>query len=156
MRHLKGLKPQRGNLRVDDMGLDKETLLVHVTTDIFAKDIKHYIFATPLRKKLAKLKKLDIQGPLGFDFNLEVPLYPENDDILAKGTLTFANNKAIFHHALNDVELNHISGSLGFDEHGVTESELKARLLGDPVAMHIQSMRKPQPYTAIKLKVIHH
>lgn len=148
---LKGIEATDANLRVDDMGLDKETLLVHAKNEVLASKLKSYIFASPLQKHLSKLKKLDIEGPLVFDLNLEVPLYPENDEVLARGSLAFDDNQAIFHHALNDVEFNHLTGLLTFDEHGVTDSELKTRLLGDPVAMYIQSIRKPQPYTAIKI-----
>ena len=149
---LNGIEATEGNVRVTDMGLDKETLLVHAKSDVFARILKHYIFSSPLRKSLSKLKKLDIEGPLGFDLNLEVPLYPENDEILAHGTLTFDDNQATFHHALNDVQFNHVSGALAFNEHGVTDSELSAKFVGDPIAMHIKSFHKPQPYTAIKIE----
>ena len=148
---LKEIQVDQVNLHMDEMGLDKETLLIHGKVDVPADKGKAYIFASPLGSYLSKLKKLDLTGLVGLELNLEVPLYPENDDVLARGVINFNNNKATFHHELNDVQLNHLSGTLQFDEHGVIDSDLKAKLLGDPVSMHIQSIRQPKPYTEVSV-----
>ena len=149
---LKGIIVDQVNLHIDELGLDKDTLLVHGKVEVPANKGLDYVFSSPLRSYLSKLKQLDIQGMLGLDLLLEVPLYPENDDVLARGAITFNNNKATFHHVLNDVQLKHLSGSLQFDEHGVIDSELKARLLGDPVDMRIQSISLPKPATVINIE----
>lgn len=148
---LKDMESEQANLSIDNMGLGKEALLLHGKVDVAANKLKSYVFATPLRSHLARLKTLDIKGPLALDLNLEIPLYPENDDVLARGIIALNNNTVTFHHALNDVQLSHLSGSLQFDEHGVTDSALNARLSGEPVAMHINSVRQPQPYTMIHI-----
>ena len=149
---LRGIEAEQANLRVEDLGLGKEALLLHGKVELAASKLKDYVFATPLRHHLSKLKKLDLKGPVDLDLNLELPLYPENNDVLARGVLTLNNNEATFHHALHDVKLSNLSGSLQFDDKGVTNSELQATLLGDPVAMHIQSVRQSQPYTEIKIE----
>lgn len=148
----KDLTVTNTNLRMYGMGLGEETLLIHGSGDIPVSKLKAYIFTSPLKKQLAKLKKLVIKGLVNFDLNLEVPLYPENDDVLARGVLRLNDNQAIFHHALKDIQFDNLTGSLAFDEHGVTASQLNARLLGDPVSMHIQSVEKPQPSTEIKIE----
>jgi len=149
---LQGIEVNQANLRVDEIGLDKETLLFHGKVDVLGSQLKKYILSSPLADHLSKLKKLDIKGMLGLDLNLNVALYPESDEVLARGAIAFNNNRATFHHALNDVQLTKLSGALAFDEHGVTDSDLKARLLGEPVAVHIQSIREPKPYTAVKIE----
>ncbi len=149
---LLGIEAYQANLRMGDIGLGHETLLLHGNVSVPASQLKDYVLATPLQHYFSKLKKLDVKGLVGLDLNLEVPLYPGNDDVLARGAITLNNNQAMFHHALTDVQFGHLSGSLQFDEHGVTDSELKATLLGNPVSMHIQSMRTPEPYTDVKIE----
>lgn len=150
--NLSGVMVDQVNLRLDDLGLDKETLLLHGKVDAPANKIKHYILVSPLKTHLSKLKKLDLQGQLGLDLRLEIPLYPENDDVLVRGAMAFNDNQATFHHDLNDVSVNHLSGILEFNEHGITDSQLKAKLLGDPVAIHLQSVSKPQPATLVDIE----
>ena len=146
-----GVTVSQVNLRVDELGMDKETLLIHGKLETPANKALRYIFASPLRHQLLKLKKLDLNGLLGLDLRLEVPLYPENDDVLVRGAIIFNNNQATFHHALNNFQLSDLSGSLYFDENGVTDSELNASLWNDPVAMHIRSIAKPKSATEITI-----
>ncbi len=47
---------------------------------------------------------------------------------------------------------DHVTGLLQFDEHGITTSDLKARLLGDPVAIHLQSVSNPKPATVVNIE----
>ena len=147
-----GVVVDQVNLRLDDMGLDKETLLIHGKVEAPAQKALGYVFVSPLREPLAKLKALDVEGTLGLDLRLEVPLYPENDDVLVKGALTFNHNQATFHHAWGDIEFRQLTGTLMFDEDGATNSELKALLLDDPVVMHVQSIKKPKPATELTIE----
>lgn len=139
------------NLRVDDLGLDKETLLLHGKVEAPAEKALGYVFASPLTHYLAKLKMLDVQGALGLDLRLEVPLYPDNNDVLARGTVTFNNNELMFHHSLNDVKLKQFSGELQFDEHGVIDSAMTATLLGSPVNIRVLSKNQPNSSTEVTL-----
>lgn len=139
------------SLRMDDLGLGRETLLVHGKLEAPGQSIKNYVLQSPLQKKLGKLARLDILGDLALDLRLEVPLYPENDDILVRGLLTFQNNNLLLHHHVSDLEVNQLSGGLQFDENGVTDSTLHATLLGDPVEMHVESFRGKSPYTEVRI-----
>ncbi len=149
---LLGIIIDNAHLRIDDLGLDRETLLLHAKVMAPAEKTKAYILATPLASHLSRLSMLDMQGDLGVDVRLEVPLYSENDDVLARGTIAFNNNLLTIHHAVTDIELRNLSGMLDFDEHGVTDSALTAVLLDDPVSMHVQSFSKPHPYTEVRVE----
>ena len=150
--NLKGIPLEQANLRIDDLGLGKDTLLIHGKLDVPGKQLKSYIFDSPLKKHLEKLEKLDITGLLGLDLHLEIPLYPENDDVLVLGELTFNDNKLIFHHTLNDLPLRHLAGVLHFSEHGIMESDLRARLFGGPVAIQVKSIHEPEAATEVSIE----
>lgn len=150
--NLKGVVLEKGNLRVDDIGLDRETLLIHSKGETDAGKALAYVLSSPLRKKLSALTMLRMQGPLELDLQLEAPLYPENDQILALGDISFKNNNVNVHHSLNDVELKELNGTLQFDQEGVLDSNLKAIILGYPVTILIQSIRQSNPYTEIRVK----
>lgn len=148
---LQGITVDHANFNVANIGLDKETLLFHGKIEAPAPKVMDYVLASPLQKHLAKLKMLDIQGNLGLDLSIEVPLYPENDEVLARGDLTFTDDQLLFHHSLKDVQLLNLSGPLQFDEHGVTDSALSATLNGEPLAIHIQTKSLPKPHTEVNL-----
>ncbi len=148
---LSGVEVENLNLRMDDIGYDHETLLIHSKSDAKAEDLMAFVRASPLKKRLSKLKMLDLMGPMGVELRLEIPLYPGNDPVLARGELTFLDNKAVFHHPAADIELDAIAGHLEFDEHGITDSALNARLMTDPVDIRIKSVRTTKPYTEVQL-----
>lgn len=150
--NLSGVIANQINLRIADLGMDKETLLVHGKLDAPGNKIRDYILASPLKKRLAKLAKLDLMGLLGLDLELEIPLYPENDEVLTLGTITFDDNQVTFHHSLNDLIIKHVTGLLHFSSHGITDSALKARLLGDPVGIRLESVKEPEPATIVKIQ----
>lgn len=148
---LSGIDLNPMNLRIDGLGLGKETLLVHSRIETAGKNLTHLIFSSPLKSKLIRMKKMKVEGNVGLDLQLEIPLYPENDDVLALGQLTFEDNTLIVHHPLKEMHVNHIRGNLDFTEHGVTQSELKASIMGDPVNAYVQSIRGKNPYTQIRI-----
>lgn len=149
---LKDVVVDKMSLVINDIGLGREALLIHGDIKAPAEKIKDYVFASPVGARLSKWKMLDIREPLALDLRLEVPLYPESDHVLARGLLTFDDNLVILHHALNEITLDKLTGTLQFDEYGVTNSELIGALSGDPVAMHIQSIRKPKPYIEVNIE----
>lgn len=148
---MKGVPVNQVNLHMDDVGLDKETLLVYGQLEAPAKKFLSYIAASPLKKHLAKLQTLEMGGPLGLKLGLEVPLYPENDDVLAHGDVIFNHNPVTFHSVVNDIKLEDLSGSLEFDEKGVINSQLNGVLLDEPVRIHIQSLHLPKPVTELTI-----
>lgn len=144
-----GVPVKQMSLRIDDIGHDKESLLIHGVMHGSAQKMLNYVLVSPLRDKLNALKMLSIQGLLALNLRLEIPLYPENDDNLAKGILTFKDNTIIVKHELKKFPLEDVSGNLSFDEHGVTHSTLAATAFGYPLNIKIQSVQKPQPVTTI-------
>ncbi|KTD07216.1 YhdP family protein [Legionella jamestowniensis] len=150
--NLQGIEVEKGNLRVNDLGLDRETLLIHTKTETNARKALSYVRSSPLKKKLSALNILDIKGPLTLDLQLEAPLYPENDDILALGDIAFNNNHLKVHHALDDIELKGLSGTLQFDQSSVLDSNLRALLLGNPVSILLKSIKGSTPSTEVRVK----
>ncbi|MFC3907888.1 YhdP family protein [Legionella dresdenensis] len=150
--NLQGNIINNANLRIDDVGLDRETLLIHSRSQLDSARALAYVFTTPLKQKLSTLKMLELTGPVNLDLQLEVPLYPENDDVLALGDVEFDNNAILVKQSLNDVQLKAVNGSLQFDQEGVLDSTLKAEIMDYPVSLLIKSFRKPSPYTRVQIK----
>lgn len=148
---LKNIKIKQGNVRVTDLGLDKELLLIHSKLRTSGEKALTYVMNSPLRQKLSALNMLKIQGLLDLDFRLEAPLYPENDTILVLGDIDFKNNTVHVHHSMDDVELNHLTGNLQFNQEGVLGSGLRALILNNPTNLMIQSVHKPVPYTQVNI-----
>jgi uncharacterized protein (TIGR02099 family) len=149
---LLGVDVRQANIRIDNMGLGQESLLLHGKVDTPVHRLKKYVFSTPLRHHFSKLKQLDMNGTVGLELFLDIPLYPEKNDLLARGGLSFYHNQATFHYERKDVSLTNLSGLLQFDEKGVTESHLSAKLFGERVDLHIQSQSEPKPYTSIMME----
>lgn len=141
----------KGNLRIDDIGLDRENLLVHTQIKTPADKALSYVLSSPLKKKLASLAKLKMQGSLDLDLHLEAPLYPENDDVLARGELQFENDEIEVQQGKNKISLTALNGHLSFDQDGILGSGFKANLLNFPVNMAIQSIHVPKPYTRVSI-----
>ncbi|KTC84187.1 transmembrane protein [Legionella brunensis] len=150
--NLQGIVIGQGNLRVNDLGLDRETLLIHTKAKTDASKALAYVRSSPLKKKLSALNIIQMKGPIELDLQLEAPLYPENDEILALGDIVFNNNNVNVHHALDNVELKNLKGTLQFDQQGVLDSNLQAKLLGNPVSLLIKSIHGPSPSTEVRLK----
>lgn len=150
--NLNGIIVDNGHLLVRDLGLDRETLLIHSKVEAGSEQALAYVMSSPLSKKLSSLNMLRMQGFLDLDLQLEAPLYPENDEILALGDVNFKNNLIQVHHSLDDIELEQLNGGLQFDQEGVLDSNLKAKILGHPVSLFIRSIQDSNPYTEIKLK----
>lgn len=145
--NLKGIPVENVNVLVKDIGLGREALLIRGQVTAPADKIKSYVLETPIGQYVSLWKKMDIKDTLGLNLQLEIPLYPESDHVLARGALAFDNNQVIIHHALNDIAFDELTGTLLFDEHGLNDSALHASLAGEPLAMHIGSIKKPKPYT---------
>ncbi len=149
--NLQGVPLDKLSLVINDIGLGKEALLIHGAINAPAEGIKNYMSASPLSQRFERWKRMDITDSLGLDLRLEVPLYPESDHIYARGAVTFDDNQVILHHARSDITVDKLSGELKFDESGITQSDLQGSLAGDPIAIHIQSIRKPTSYIEVNL-----
>jgi len=148
---LKEMRVTEGNLRVTDLGLDKEVLLIHSKLRASGEKALTYVMSSPLKKKLSALTMLKIHGLLDLDFRLEAALYPGNDTILVLGDINFKNNTVHVHHSMDDVELQNLTGNLQFNQKGVIGSGLKALILNNPANLMIQSIHEPIPYTQVNI-----
>ncbi|KTD78418.1 YhdP family protein [Legionella waltersii] len=140
------------NLRIDDIGKDRETLLLHTIVQGSAQQMLNFILNSPLRDKLNALKMLTIKGILSINLRLEIPLYPENDDNLARGEILFKNNTVQIHHQLGNLSLDHLKGNLSFNESEIVDSTLLARAFGYPLNIRVKSEILPQPLTKISIE----
>jgi uncharacterized protein (TIGR02099 family) len=146
-----GLIADRVNLNVSELGLNRETLLVHGLIDAPADKMLAYVFVSPLRKHLLKLAMLSVQQPLGLDLALAIPLYPESDEVLVHGAVQFNQNDATIQQGLGSLVLKNVSGTLSFDEHGVMDSVLQAVFLEEPIQLLIHAIHGPTPATQIQV-----
>ena len=150
--NLNGIVIDNMNLRMDDIGLDYETLLLHGKINAAAEKMLPTVFKTPLGVKLSRLKVLDLRGLIGLDLKIEVPLYPENDEVLTQGEITFADNQILFHAGSSDLELDNLKGLIAFNETGVRDSKVNATLAGGPLSLHLESITHPKPATQVTIK----
>lgn len=144
-----GVPVKQMNLRIDDIGKNKETLFIHGIVRGQAQKMLDFVMSSPLKEKLTTLNMLTLKGLLLLNLRLEIPLYPENDDNLAKGEVTFKNNTILVKHSVGSVPVEDVSGHLSFDEKGITQSALVATAFGYPLNIKIQTVKDPKPHTTI-------
>ncbi|MBA2653419.1 MAG: TIGR02099 family protein [Tatlockia sp.] len=144
----------KSSIRINDMGLGREILDLRTHFDLKAGKALSALMATPLNKKLSALSILEMKGLLGLDLQLEAPLYPEDDNILAFGNLSFHNNQLKVHHSMDDIELNNLTGWLQFNQSGIIDSKLSAQLFNSPANLVITSILKPIPSTQVKIETL--
>ncbi|MBL7562095.1 YhdP family protein [Legionella bononiensis] len=144
-----GVPVNQMNFRIDDIGKDKETLLIHGIIHGQAQKMMNFVMSSPLKQKLAALKRLAVDGLILLNLRVELPLYPENDDNLVRGDLSFENNTVSVKHQVGSVKVEDVRGDLSFDEDGVTHSALVANAFGFPLNIKIQSVKKPEPETSV-------
>ena len=149
--NFQGVPTQQMHLRMDDIGKNKEKLIVTGKVNASVQKIINYIMASPLKKKLSLLKMLSVKGSALLNLIVEVPLYPENENVLAKGDVAFKNNTIIVNHELSKFVVRDLSGALMFNETGVTDSSLIANILKNPMNIKVQSVKLPKPATTIAI-----
>ncbi|WP_415073207.1 YhdP family protein [Legionella sp.] len=137
------------NLRIDDIGKNKENMVINGSITGPVQKMVNYVMASPLKQKLDLLKQLTIKSSAQLNLNIQVPLYPENDKILAKGDLTFNDNTILVKHEFVNFALNEVVGKLFFNEEGVNDSALTAFALGHQLNIKVQSVKTPIAATTI-------
>ncbi|TAL62362.1 MAG: TIGR02099 family protein, partial [Legionella sp.] len=147
--NVNGIPMNKANIRIDAIGKNRETLLFKTETEASVKKLIDFVLASPLQNKLSTLKLLNVKGSTLLKLDVEAPLYPENDDILVKGDLTFKNNTVILNHHVGSISLEDVAGGLSFDEKGIKQSALTATAYGYPLDIKMQSVKLPHPYTTI-------
>jgi uncharacterized protein (TIGR02099 family) len=137
-----GVPLEQINLRIDDIGRDKETLLVHAKVIGPAQKMLDFVLHSPLKKQLDKLKMLMLTGNLDSDLHVEVPLYPENDKNLAEVAVTLQDNTLQFKTDLLPLSINHLNGQLFINEKGAKKSSLSGNAFGYPWTINLETTPK--------------
>ncbi|MGC1181441.1 YhdP family protein, partial [Legionella sp.] len=146
---IEGVPVKQINLRIDDIGKNKENMILDGTIQAPIQKMVDYVMASPLQKKLSLLNQLSFEDSAQLNLNLEIPLYTENDKVLAKGDLTFENNSILVKNEFAQFTLDEVDGRLFFTEEGVRDSSLTATVLDHPLNIKLQSIKKPVPATTI-------
>lgn len=146
---LNGVPVNKVNLRIDNIGFDFETLLIHGELHANANHVLSYLVHSPLKDILGKLNALSIEGMLGLDLKLEIPLYPQNDDVLTRGIVLLNNNKVVLHHPKTDISFGQVSGLINFNEKGLTKSNLTAVAPDTTLKLTLDSANNGNPMTQI-------
>lgn len=149
--NFQGVPAKQMHLRIDDIGNNKENLIVTGRINASVQKMMNYIMSSPLKTKLSLLKMLSVKGTALLNLRVEAPLYPENDTVLAQGNATFKNNTIIVNHELSKFTVKNLSGELMFNEAGVTDSSLSANILENPMKIKVQSVKQPKPATTITI-----
>lgn len=147
-----GVPVKQLNLRIDDIGHDKENLLIHTIITGGAQKIVNFVLASPLKEKLSILKKITVDGLFALDLRVEVPLYTDKEEILAQGALNFKDNNILIKHQLVELPLQDVAGTLAFNEQGVLASSLVATGFSYPWHIKIQSLKEPTPITTVAVE----
>lgn len=146
-----GVRLKQMHLRVDDIGKDRENLMIHGLINAPIQKMLQFVLSSPLKAKLSKLSKLVMQGEGLLNLRLQIPLYPQNDQVLAKGILSFKQNSLKLKHGAGEFAIHHLNGELSFNESGVSESSLLGLAFGYPIRIKIQSEKKPEPLTSVQI-----
>lgn len=125
------------HLQVDDIGKDKETLIIDTKIQDQARFLLEYLQHSPVARKITLLKNIRIAGLLSMILHIEAPLYAGNEDVLVKGNLIFDKNTLIFKYPLGSVQLDNLSGNLPFSEQAPESANLQAFFLDSPLAIRV-------------------
>ena len=146
---LKDLQINKLNLAVNNIGYGTESLLMHGEVEAPGRDIKSYIYATPLRNRLARWKTIDIDEGFWLDIQLDIPLYAENDHVASLGEMVFSENPVTLNLLKDKLQIKEVTGSLKFNEYGLTGGSLTGFLDGEPLSLQARAMIEPQERTVL-------
>jgi uncharacterized protein (TIGR02099 family) len=146
-----GIPMTEARLTVRDLGLNKEVLSVTGKAEAPCDDMLAYIKASPLHERLSKLDALIIKQPAMLTLALNFPFYPGPDKLTVQGEVNFQKNSLFLREMPTAFGLHELEGDLKFDEHGVLDSRLSARLLDESMSLWVRSNHGDEPHLAIDL-----
>ncbi|MDM8564905.1 AsmA-like C-terminal region-containing protein [Candidatus Halobeggiatoa sp. HSG11] len=126
---------------------------VDVTVNVKDKisDGLHFVENTPLLRDIIKLEQLDLQGQLGLNLNLSIPLSEE--DIVINTQLTFSDTT--IRDKLFDVVVTDVNGVLKFEKQQIFTENVRGKLRGTPVKLSLSTQTNQTPQrTVLKLNTI--
>ncbi|MBN9230491.1 MAG: hypothetical protein J0I93_06525 [Legionella sp.] len=147
--NFQGVPAQDIHLKIDDIGHDRENLIIEGKISGEAQKMLNYVLSSPLRLKLSQLQQLFIEGAAQLQLLVQVPLYPENDKILVTGNIGFNENILNLKYPIAKLKLEGLTGTLFFNEEGVANSFLTASSLGHSLKIDIKTTQHPVPATQI-------
>lgn len=116
-----------------------QPLRIHGQAKGTATEAHRYVMSSPLKEIMAKrIEQLVIEGDLGLDLNLEIPL-ATSKEMRVKGTLSFLGNTV--EHKQLGLELTDLSGELAFTQDKLYAEGVKARLFNRPVRIDVKEDR---------------
>lgn len=150
--NLDGVLINKLNLSVPNIGLGQESLLIHGQIEAPGEQIKHYVFATPMRDRLSRWRPIEVNEDLNLDLRLDIPLYPESDHVVVLGELIFDQNPITIHFPMVKLNIEQVDGSLHFNEYGLTDGELRGELDGSPVSLRAQALIQPKEGAVLSIE----
>lgn len=130
-------------LRIPDLGLDKEAILVHGRIHAPIKDMLTYLVATPLNEQARNWSRYDFKGQGQLDLKLDIPLGKlRHNDILLRGYLDFPSQALNLDLLARPIPLKQAQGKLEFDMNGLTGGNVAAKLEQDDI--HFKVIHQPQ------------
>lgn len=139
------------SLNIDEVGLDREQLLVHGVTKERAQEVWSVLLASPVGKKQAMFSSMDWLGKLGLDLQLDVSLHSGSDEVLVKGEVALDDNTLSLATPLVQLKFEKLNGVLKFDEKGLLTSDLEAKLWKNVIPIKIITEEEPHRQTQIRL-----
>ncbi len=149
--NLLGIPVTNGNIKIENLGGGKETLLLHTNLSAPASNTVSYLTATPLYARLKDKLKLKAEGDINLDLKLEVPLYSDSNGTLALCELRLKDNVLKGRYLDNPFKIEGLTGSLRLDALGVLDGQLDASFLGYPISAKMQSALEPVRQLAVTL-----
>ncbi|NDH08935.1 MAG: hypothetical protein EBY16_04860 [Gammaproteobacteria bacterium] len=141
--HLNHLPLSELHLRIPDMGLDKEALLVHGQIKAPIQDMLTYLKDTPLKAQQKNWAKYDFKGQGQLDLKLDIPLGKlKSNDILVRGQLDVPSQSLNVNLLARPLPLKQAHGRLEFDMSGLIGGKLDAKLGQDDI--HFKVIHQPQ------------
>ena len=131
------------HLRIPDLGLDKEAILVHGQIKAPIKDMLTYLKDTPLQERQKSWAKYDFKGQGQLDIKLDIPLGKlRSNDILLRGQLDVPSQALDLNLLARPLLLKQAHGGIEFDMNGLTGGQLAAKLAQDDI--HFKVIHQPQ------------
>ncbi|MCH9755675.1 MAG: TIGR02099 family protein [Gammaproteobacteria bacterium] len=143
---------REASLSVRDLGLNHEVLSVQGDAEAPLDELLSYIKKSPLHTKLSKLDMLILKKPGNLKLAIDFPFYPGPDKLQVKGVVDFQKNDLFLQEVPQTFGLHDLSGQLKFDEQGVVDSHLSARLFDEPMTLWVRSDHGDAPHLAIDME----
>lgn len=136
--------------QIPALGSGKETLMIQGNLNTDAANARHFVLNSGLKKNLSAFEHMYISGPAVFDVDIQIPLYPENNDNIVNGKVNFLGGEFILPEWW-DLHFKQFNGWLTYNQIGIVDSQLNANLLNYPLKLRMQTVAKPKIATQVDI-----